>query len=496
MALTELCLLLICVNLLGVQASVLNNVAFVIMDQPENKDLSAVTYGKLKEALLKHGVEYPLVFKLHKDFEIVHGGWTYVNLFKELLEVDRPTPNWFVVLHESTMVNPELLEQLLSGHDHNEDVFMGKALTDPDRVIIHHFQSDMKFKFPDASAGIIMSRRLVSDMAQHFADSNKNIRGLPRDFSIDPEFELAQAIYYRHVDNSDGSPVELTHSDLLCSKEGDNCAIWNWKDRPCLMDLMSAESLLPLVKKVAFSVKTCEKYHEDRLPVINKTWAMAAPNLDLVSEKEDAKFGTKVLAGITHNTERGHCMKTEAIIKDFHERTNVNGQDLDWLVIADDDTILSVAKLVRLLGCHDPEKPVAIGQRYGFQVTNGEHGYDYPTGGAGMVFSKALVALMVKQKACQCNKPDAPDDMHLGACLGSVGVTMTHSDQMHQGRPEDYNAQLLEDRGPISFHKFWETSPLDTYIKWFLPYDLELIKLLRSSDESEKKTPEATKDEL
>ena len=73
-------------------------------------------------------------------------------------------------------------------------------------------QSDMGFKSPDASAGIIMSRRLVSDMAQHFADSNKNIRGLPRDFSIDPEFELAQAIYYRHVDNSDGNDL----SNILC----------------------------------------------------------------------------------------------------------------------------------------------------------------------------------------------------------------------------------------------------------------------------------------
>ena len=102
--------------------------------------------------------------------------------------------------------------------------------------------------------------------------------------------------------------------------------------------------------------------------------------MKLVKLVDPFAFFVKVLTGITHNTERGHCMKTEAIIKDFHERTNINGQDLDWLVIADDDTILSVAKLVRLLGCHDPEKPVAIGQRYGFQVSNGERGYDYPTG--------------------------------------------------------------------------------------------------------------------
>jgi len=48
-------------------------------------------------------------------------------------------------------------------------------------------------------------------------------------------------------------------------------------------------------------------------------------------------------------------------------------------VIADDDTILSVAKMIRLLGRYDADadEMIALGQRYGFRVARGTHGYDY-----------------------------------------------------------------------------------------------------------------------
>ena len=48
-------------------------------------------------------------------------------------------------------------------------------------------------------------------------------------------------------------------------------------------------------------------------------------------------------------------------------------------MIADDDTILSVGKVMDLLHCynHDEEEMIALGQRYGFRVARGTHGYDY-----------------------------------------------------------------------------------------------------------------------
>ena len=110
-----------------------------------------------------------------------------------------------------------------------------------------------------------------------------------------------------------------------------------------------------------------------------------------------------------------------------------------------------------------------------------------------MIFSRALVAKMINSKGdCECHRPNVPDDMHLGSCFGSVGVMLTHSDQMHQARPEDYHAEMLKDRVPISFHKFWETDPLQTYTKWFLPHDKDLIELLEKKEQKARdgeKTP-------
>ena len=64
-------------------------------------------------------------------------------------------------------------------------------------------------------------------MTKHLEKNEFNIRGLPQAVSIDAEFELAQAIYYRHVDDSKETPILMTHDKQLCSKPGVNCAIWS-----------------------------------------------------------------------------------------------------------------------------------------------------------------------------------------------------------------------------------------------------------------------------
>ena len=59
------------------------------------------------------------------------------------------------------------------------------------------------------------------------------------------------------------------------------------------------------------------------------------------------------------NTESGHCNKTMAIVNHFLEQ-----EDKDILVIVDDDTVLSVARLASLLSCYTGEEtPVLLGQR-------------------------------------------------------------------------------------------------------------------------------------
>ncbi len=105
------------------------------------------------------------------------------------------------------------------------------------------------------------------------------------------------------------------------------------------------------------------------------------------------------------------------------------------------------------------------------------YGYDYPTGGAGMVFTAPVVAKMVESGLCECQSADAPDDMHLGACLGHLGLSLLHNPGFHQARPEDYNKKLLTYHKPVSFHKFWNTTPRQTYQAFFADSDRHLREL-------------------
>ena len=76
----------------------------------------------------------------------------------------------------------------------------------------------------------------------------------------------------------------------------------------------------------------------------------------------------------------------------------VNSMEFDWLVVADDDTLLryyrynwlfrfsifsnSVPRLLTLLSGRDHTIPIVLGELYGYNLHR-NHGYLYPTGGAG-----------------------------------------------------------------------------------------------------------------
>ena len=69
-----------------------------------------------------------------------------------------------------------------------------------------------------------------------------------------------------------------------------------------------------------------------------------------------------------------------AIIQRINKDTALN--HLKWVLIADDDTIINLARLRKLLACYNFRQPVALGERYGYGQTTGR-GYDYITMGGG-----------------------------------------------------------------------------------------------------------------
>lgn len=61
------------------------------------------------------------------------------------------------------------------------------------------------------------------------------------------------------------------------------------------------------------------------------------------------------------------------------------------------------------------------------------HGYQYLTGGAGVVLSAPLVHLIVEPGVCTCPSATTPDDMHLfGLCLLRLRIEGVHSPMFHQ----------------------------------------------------------------
>ncbi|XP_042621200.1 beta-1,3-glucosyltransferase isoform X3 [Cyprinus carpio] len=215
----------------------------------------------------------------------------------------------------------------------------------------------------------------------------------------------------------------------------------------------------PVQKEDVFvAVKTCQRFHGDRVPLVKQTWEKDAASLEYYSDFTDPYIPT-IHLGVP-NTERGHCQKTFAILKRFASGVVTQAP---WLLIVDDDTLISLPRLWRLLGCYDPNEAVSVGERYGYGLSR--DGYSYITGGGGMVFSRVAVQNILAG-GCGCHSSDAPDDMVLGMCLTTLGLPVTHSPLFHQARPQDYVKELLARQSPISFHKHWNINPVAVYQHW------------------------------
>ncbi|KAJ4935310.1 hypothetical protein JOQ06_016846, partial [Pogonophryne albipinna] len=389
----------------------------------------------------------PVVLLLHSlsDHE---GDWSILPLLPNLSNSFGKNSSWIVFLEEETNVKTTKLVQVLSKFDKNKEWFLGKPLYDKESTIIHHYafaENPSIFKYPDFVAAWALSTPLVVRLA----DKVRN-EPLKSDFTIDLKHEVALYIW----DNGNGP--HLTGVPELCTEpEGSP------QTQHCATSLSTAPPLCgePVNKEDIFvAVKTCRKFHSERVPVIKKTWEKDAFFLEYYSDHADPAIPT-INLGVP-NTERGHCGKTFAILQRFLTSSVPNTK---WLLVVDDDTLISLSRLQVLLSCYHPSEPVCLGERYGYGLSQG--GYSYITGGGGMVFSREAVVQLLNS-GCKCYSNDAPDDMVLGMCLNAIGLPVTHSALFHQARPEDYARDFLAHQVPISFHKHWNIDPIAVFNKW------------------------------
>ncbi|XP_070327861.1 beta-1,3-glucosyltransferase isoform X2 [Odocoileus virginianus] len=426
----------------------LKEIVFVIQSQSNSFHVKKAE--QLKQSILKQSAdltqEMPTVLLLHQLAQ-QEGAWTILPLLPHFSVMYSRNSSWIFFCEEETRIQIIQLLETLRRYDPSKEWFLGKALHDEESTIIHHYafsENPTVFKYPDLAAGWALSIPLVNKLTKRLKSES-----LKSDFTIDLKHEIALYIW----DGGDGLP--LTPVPEFCTdRVGSSCAT-------------SFQSSLPLcgnpVKKedIFVAVKTCKKFHGDRIPIVKQTWAGQAGRLEYYSDYADSSIPTVDL-GIP-NTDRGHCGKTFAILERF---LNHSHDKIPWLVIVDDDTLISISRLRHLLSCYDAREPVFLGERYGYGLGTG--GYSYVTGGGGMVFSREAIRRLLASK-CRCYSNDAPDDMVLGMCFSGLGIPVTHSPLFHQARPVDYPKDYLSHQVPVSFHKHWNIDPVKVYFTWLAP---------------------------
>ncbi|XP_064620646.1 beta-1,3-glucosyltransferase-like [Lineus longissimus] len=421
----------------------MKDVSVVILSQPNS--YHAKKAQQLKDILLQQAKELEdakdnlNVILLHEKWQI-SGAWTVLPIIPSLAK-QMSKSSWVFFCEDGTQIDLKKLLKVLNKYDAKKKHFLAKGLIDQDNTIIHHFFRQDGFLYPDFAAGFALSKPLMKDLGRRIEE-----RETKYDFSIDTKHEIAKFIW------DEGKGVAVTNVREFCTEknEGDCATTYREKIPNCgpAADLTST----------FFAVKTCEKFHKDRVPVVKSTWAKDVKHIEYYSDLKDSSIPTIDLG--VENTERGHCGKTHAILKRAFNHPEISKKD--WLVIADDDTLFSIPRLQKVLACYNPTEPVALGERYGYGTSVGR-GYDYITGGGGMVFSRAAVKLLMGSGGFRCPSNDSPDDMLLGMALQELGIPATHSPLFHQARPDDYSTGYLSHQKPVSFHKHWNCDPYKVY---------------------------------
>ncbi|XP_073349894.1 beta 3-glucosyltransferase a isoform X2 [Pagrus major] len=277
----------------------------------------------LKQA---HGLteKTPVVLLLH-SLSDNEGDWSILPLLPYLSYSFGKNSSWIVFLEEETNVRMSKLVQVLAKFDKNKEWFLGKPLHDEESTIIHHYafaENPSVFKYPDFAAAWALSIPLVVRLANKVRDEP-----LKSDFTIDLKHEVALYIW----DNGNGP--HLTAVPELCTEPDDSpqslshCAT-SVSEPPLCGEPVNKEDIF-------VAVKTCRKFHSERVPVIKKTWEKDALFLEYYSDHADPLIPT-IDIGVP-NTERGHCGKTFAILQRF---LNSSVPKTKWLIVVDDDTLI------------------------------------------------------------------------------------------------------------------------------------------------------------
>ena len=265
---------------------------------------------------------------------------------------------WVSLLNENTDIDLKNLNEAVEKYNFKpieEALFLGRGLKDTQSTIVHHFDdfASSGVVYPDLESGIFLSRQLVLDLWEKVKDEEdiSTNKLFPKDFNIDPAYEFAKFV------NNNGKGVALKHLEEICAKKSSTikCMTFPRLEYSCAR-ISQKKKMAAILEDTFVAVKTCSKFHQSRMSVVKSSWGPLLPRVEYFSDVADAEVPTTHLE-YTINTESGHCNKTLAIIQHFLQLESKPS----FLVLVDDDTVFSVARLAQLLACYEEEGPFILG---------------------------------------------------------------------------------------------------------------------------------------
>ncbi len=354
--------------------------------------------GLMKYSAVAHNVS--IVAVAHFNIQNISHGMPFIH-------TQRSSLPWTTYCGQPSYYNQEILESILSKYNASKPHALAYMIRDLSPTIIHDYR---QVTYPLLTTCVAISK----PAAQVFI--------LKSNFYIDPAYELILAL----------PNVTWTHIEELRPPG----SMYPCRNRGNPSDDLSV------------AVKTTQKYHKTRIPVLKKHGFKRLDRVLFFSEAQDASVPT-IQVPIPNSGDQGHCAKLHWILQWMYTHTTTT-----WIIVADDDTALDTSALQLDIQAG----PVIIGERYRYGS------YDYITGGGGMLLNRHATARIISE--CHCQDAHTYDDMWLGRCATELRIPMHHHTGFHQARPQDYHPLRLDTEPcAISFHKTMEFSKAD-WVYW------------------------------
>ena len=174
------------------ESTILDRTNIIIMTQKAHRQSGMKLRDHLHSLLRNAGVDHPKLLLLHKDLPI-RGSWTIFPILSKILHRFETSIDWFVFVDERSSIDVITLSSILDSHNATENIFLGRSLQDEHASKIHHFEKNFDLKYPNFSAGFVLSRKLVATLVAELKDIAKihlhqDVEHFPRRFNVGKEY--------------------------------------------------------------------------------------------------------------------------------------------------------------------------------------------------------------------------------------------------------------------------------------------------------------------